>query len=306
MTTQYKRQAKLLIGAGTSLIDLSEMAIEFEVQAPNVETPKTAYIRVYNLSPDTAKRVTTEGAQVILSAGYEGNFGTIFNGQLIQARIGRENGTDTYLDLTAAVGDYTYNHGFLNFTVSAGSDVTGRLGMIANAVGLKTGVIQAPPDAPKLPRGQVFFGLARDHLRTQCATIGADWCINDNGELDVISRGSYKPGDVPVITAATGMIGVPEQTEIGIKVRCLLNPNLQQNMLVQLDNASIKQFRFSTNIYDQVKAALVAPVSADGLYKVLFVNHVGKTRGNDWYTDLVCYSKLTGSRGQLEYMPVSF
>ena len=305
MTTQYKRQAKLLIGAGTSLIDLSEMAIEFEVQAPNVETPKTAYIRVYNLSPDTAKRVTTEGAQVILSAGYEGNFGTIFNGQLIQARIGRENGTDTYLDLTAAVGDYTYNHGFLNFTVSAGSDVTGRLGMIANAVGLKTGVIQAPPDAPKLPRGQVFFGLARDHLRTQCATIGADWCINDNGELDVIASGSYKPGDIPVINAGSGLIGVPEQTEIGVMVRCLLNPNLQQNMLIQLDNAQIQQYGYSTNFFSQAGAAFVPSLSADGKYKVLVVNHVGQTRGNDWYTDLICYSNIV-NEGQLQYLPKVF
>jgi len=305
MTTQYGRQAQLLIGAGSSLIDLSQMEMEFQVQGVMLETPMTAMIRVYNLKPDTARRVTSEGAQVVLSAGYEGNFNTIFNGQLIQARIGRENGTDTYLDITAAVGDYAYNHGFLNMTVSAGTDIIGRLGQVAGAIGLPVGTIQAPPSGTALPRGQVFFGLARDHLRAMCASIGADWCINGNGELDVIASGSYKPGDIPVINASTGLIGVPEQTEIGVMVRCLLNPNLQQNMVVQLDNAQIQQYGYSSNLNAQASAAFVPPLSADGRYKILVVNHVGQTRGNDWYTDLICYSKIVNP-GQLQFLPKVF
>ncbi len=305
MTTQFGRQAQLLIGAGTSLIDLSQMEIEFQVQGFMLSTPKTATIRIYNLTPDTARRVTSEGAQVILSAGYAGNFNTIFNGQLIQARMGRENGTDTYLDITAATGDYVYNHGFLNLTISSGPDIIGRLGQIANAVGLKVGTIQAPQSGTALPRGQVFFGLARDHLHALCASIGADWCINDNGELDVIASGSYKPGDIPVINAASGLIGVPEQTEIGVMVRCLLNPNLQQNMLIQLDNAAIQQYSYSTNFFSQAGAAFVPSLSADGKYKVLVVNHVGQTRGNDWYTDLICYSNIV-NEGQLQYLPKVF
>ena len=144
MTTQFNRKVSLLIGAGSSQIDLSEMEIVFQVQAFTLETPATAFIRVFNLSSDTARRVTVEGAQVTLAAGYAGNFNTIFNGQLIQARIGRENGTDTYLDLTASVGDYVYNHGFVNMTMVAGSTVIGRLGQIASAVGVKLGTVQTP------------------------------------------------------------------------------------------------------------------------------------------------------------------
>jgi hypothetical protein len=305
MTTQYGRQAQLLIGAGSSLIDLSQMEMEFQVQAWSMETPKTAMIRVYNLKPDTARRVTSEGAQVVLSAGYEGNFNTIFNGQLIQARIGRENGTDTYLDITAAVGDYVYNHGTLNLTVAAGVGVIGRLGMIANAVGLTLGTVQAPANDAGLPRGRVYFGLARDHLRKECASIGAHWCITDEGKLDVIASGSYKPGDIPVINASTGLIGVPEQTEIGVMVRCLLNPNLQQNMVVQLDNAQIQQMAYPIGYFAEKDAAFIPDLSANGLYKILYVNHVGQTRGNDWYTDLICYSKIVNP-GQLQFLPKVF
>lgn len=189
----------------------------------------------------------------------------------------------------------------LNFSVAAGTDVIGRLGQIATAVGVKLGTVQAPPNGAKLSRGAVFFGLARDHLREQCSTIGANWSIND-GQIDVVAEGGYKPGDIPVITSATGMIGVPEQTEIGISVRCLLNPNLKQNMRVQLDNASIQQYQMQTNLDAQAQAGFVPSLSADGIYKVLYVNHHGDTRGQDWYSDFVAYSQLL-NQDQLVYMP---
>lgn len=307
MTQQFLRKASLVIGAGSKALDLSNMHFVFQVEASSIETPKVAYVRVYNLSSSTAKAVTNEGAQLILSAGYAGNFGTIFSGQITQARIGRENGTDTYLDITAAVGDKAYNFGHINLAMAAGSDVIGRLGQIANAVGLKLGTVHAPPNPPKLARGVSYCGLARDFIRKEAASIGANWCITDWGTIDVINTGGYKPGDIPVITSETGMIGVPEQTEIGISVRCLLNPNLQQNMRVQLDNRSIQQYAYSPAYNSPDQLQNVPSLSADGIYKVLYVNHFGDTRGNDWYSDFVAYSNLVaGPNGeqQLTYNPI--
>lgn len=301
MTQQYIRKASLRIGAGSQTLDLSELQFTFDVQAWVIETPRTAFIRVFNLSKSTARTVTKEGTQLILSAGYDGNFNTIFNGQITQARIGRENGTDTYLDITASDGDFIYNQGIVNFSVAAGSDVIGRLGQIATASNFKLGTIQAPANGAKLARGATYFGMARDHLRSEASTIGANWTISD-GHLDVIADAGYKDGDIPVINSGTGMIGVPEQTEIGISVRCLLNPALKQNMRVQLDNASIRQYQMQADIYGQAYAPFIPAISADGIYKVLFVNHHGDTRGQDWYTDFVAYSKLL-NEGQLPYAP---
>lgn len=304
MTQQYLRKASLVIGTGSQALDVSALHFVFDVQAATVDNfmPKAAYVRIYNLSRETARTITTEGTQLILSAGYAENFNTIFNGQITQARIGRENGTDTYLDITATDGDQFFNYTMVSMSVAAGTDVIGRIGQIANAAGMQLGTVQAPTGGAKLARGAVFFGLPRDHLRNECSTIGANWCV-ENGKLDVIAEGGYKSGDVPVITAATGMIGVPEQTEIGIAVRCLLNPHLQQNMRVQLDNASIQQYAIQPNLSAQVQAALVPSIAADGIYKVLFVNHHGDTRGQDWYTDFVAYSNIVPNDAQLNYFP---
>lgn len=303
MTRQYIRKASLIIGAGSDALDLSNMQFTFHVQAAVIGTPKTAFIRVFNLKGDTARRVTQEGELVILSAGYGGNFNTIFQGEITQARIGRENGTDTYLDITAADGDQIYNFAVVCFSVKAGSDVIGRLRMLAKASDLPEGTIQAPENGAKLSRGAVYFGMARDRLRQECASIGTNWCIND-GKLDVIAEGGYKSGEVPVITAASGLVGVPEQTDLGVSFKCLLNPNLQKDILVQIDNSLIRQFGYTTSNLEIAKQlGAVPPLDADGFYKILYVNHYGDTRGNDWYSDVVAYSKITSNGQQLIFMP---
>ncbi|WP_151898915.1 phage protein [Nitrosospira lacus] len=302
MTQQYIRKASLIIGAGSDALDLSKMQFTFNVQAAVISTPTTAFIRVFNLSGKTARRVTEEGELIILSAGYGGNFNTIFQGQITQARIGRENGTDTYLDITAADGDQIYNFAVVNFSVAAGSNAIGRLRMLATAAGMPEGTIQAPENGPKLSRGVVYFGLVRDCLRQECASIGTNWSIND-GKLDVIAEGGYKEGEIPVITSATGMIGVPEQNGLGISFKCLLNPHLRKDERVQIDNALIRQFGYTTSNLEIAKQfASIPTLTTDGIYKILYVNHYGDTRGNDWYSDVVASSDIK-NKAQLQFMP---
>ena len=302
MSQQFIRKFGIVIGEGSKLLDVSQLRCVFNVEASTLHAPTTAYLRVYNLSDATAMDALNLGTKLYISAGYRENFAQIFAGEITQAWKGRENGTDTFVDITAADSDHLYNFGFVNLTVAAGTDVIGRIGQIAGAVGLKFGTIQAPPGAAKLARGRAYFGLARDHLTEEAASINAEWCI-ENGQLDVVNVGGYKPGDIPVITAATGMIGVPEQTELGISVRCLLNPFIKRNMRVQLDNKSIQQYAIQPNVSAPVQAALVPTIATDGIYKVLYVNHNGDTRGQDWYSDFVAYSKIVPNSGQLDYMP---
>ena len=293
MAQQYLRKASLVVelagnGADT-LLDLSKLQFTFQTQAWTLATPKAIQLRIYNLNDKTAKSVTEAGAKIFLSAGYEGNNGSIFEGEIVQVRTGRENGTDTYLDITAVDGDGIYNYSLVNITVAAGTDVIGRVGAIAKAAGISTGTVAVQTNGEKLHRGRTYFGLAREHLSSLCGTIGANWTIN-NGKLDVIGQNAYKEGDIPLLTTATGMIGVPEQMELGISVRVLLNPHIEINKQVQIDNKSIQQYQYGIDKESQSRIMLQPPTSADGKYKVLYVTHTGDTRGNDWFTDLVCYA----------------
>ncbi len=303
MAKQWIRKAILVINTNSGKLDVSELQFGFETEARTIETPKTLQLRLYNPAPNTIKRIIDEGSQIFLSAGYEGSFGSIFQGTIIQVRSGRENGTDTYLDISASDGDREYNNSFVSVTVAAGSTAIGRLKSIVTSG--KLTLNQIPPDqdgAPKLPRGRVYFGLARDHLRPLAATIGADWSITD-GQIDVIAQNAYRKGDVPLLTYETGMIGVPTQTLEGIAVKVLLNPSIKQGIEVKIDNASIQQYQAELGLGGEIFNAYIPPISSNGSYKVLYCRHYGDTRGQEWYTDLVGYDGHITNDAQAKYMP---
>jgi hypothetical protein len=96
--------------------------IHFTVRRGDISTPNSADIRIYNLNPDTANAIgTREFKRVTLKAGYPGNFGLIFSGEIKQVRIGRESATDTFVDISAADGDSAYNYSAMALTLAAGS-----------------------------------------------------------------------------------------------------------------------------------------------------------------------------------------
>ncbi|MBU9534734.1 hypothetical protein KTE49_30340, partial [Burkholderia multivorans] len=122
---QFVRKVSLIIGFDSGeALDLSELRIVFRVQRGDLQTPNSARIRVYNVSATTARRAQKEFTRVVLQAGYEGNYGIIFDGQIKQVRRGRESQTDTFLDITAADGDSAYNFAVVNTTLAAGSVAT--------------------------------------------------------------------------------------------------------------------------------------------------------------------------------------
>lgn len=292
---QYLRKASLVVGDDEDAIDLSELRFRFAIRRGDIQTPNTADIRVYNLAPNTSQRVQKEFARVVLQAGYDGNFGLIFDGTIKQVRRGRETPTDTYLDITAADGDRAYNFSVSAISLAAGQTAPKSVaehiikGMAVH--GCQQGYIpDTLPDHP-LPRGKVIYGMSRDALRRLAENTDTTWSIQD-GKVDFIPLTGAKPSaDIPDITSATGMIGLPEQTQNGIRVRTLLNPNFKIGQIVKIDNESIQRMRFGLVGDNQVQErfnAMAAKTDDDGFYYVMLAEHSGDTRGNDWYTNIVC------------------
>lgn len=293
---QYLRRANLIVSNQDIGIDLSEMHFKFRVSAADVQSPNNAFIRVYNLAEDTVKKVIGEYDTVTLQAGYENStYGIIFTGTIKQFKRGRENATDSYLDILAADGDIGYNFGIVNQTISKENNTPqNQLNIAAKAMGVDIGFLGAEIGGIKPnPRGKVAFGLARNMARNVANTVSSTWSIQD-GRINVIPLTGYLPGEAVVLSSLTGVIGIPEQTDEGIKVRCLLNPKIIVGGLVQIDNSSINQI-----IQQNPNAApipfnqrtgiqFLAKTSSDGFYRVYVVEHEGDTRGQQWYSDLIC------------------
>lgn len=303
---QWGRKSSLLVAGSDDAIDLSDMHFRFRVSNADQESPNTAVIRVYNLSPDTVRRITgrtpVEFTRVILQAGYAGtSVGVLFDGTIKQFRKGRENATDTFLDILAAAGDIEYNFGVCNSTLAAGSTPNQRVTAIASQMGL--GVVDPSVyTGGILPRGKVLWGMGRALMRCQANTRGATWSIQD-GKAQLTPLDGYLPGEAVVLSAASGLIGIPEQTEQGVRARCLLNPKLRIGGLVKIDNASITQisqadlkasgFPVSGLPVGQVPfdryagLQLPADIAADGIYRLYVAEFEGDTRGVPWYADII-------------------
>lgn len=286
---QYLRACKLIVAtAGGSGLDLSGLHIKFSIKKADAQTPNTAEIRVYNVAETTVARIRKEFSRVVLQAGYEANLGVIFDGNIKQARFGRENGTDTYIDIAAGDGDDAYNYAVVNTTLAAGASQRDQINAAASPMserGVKPGYIGETGET-KLARGKVMYGMARDYMRQSAEASDTTWSIQD-GKLQFVPNTGVLPNQAVVLNSKTGLVGQPEQTNDGIKARCLLNPMLKIGGKVQINEKDVAQAKLADTSKD-AQANKPADIAADGFYRLLVVEHSGDTRGNDWYSDLIC------------------
>ncbi|WP_394025301.1 phage protein [Xanthobacter flavus] len=295
MTRQWIRQCRLMIGNGSEAVDVSDLRIRFNVQRATTPTPEQADIIITNLSNATANRIVSdEYKNVVLQAGYDGNFDTIFEGEIVQRRgPGRESPTDTYVNLLVKGGQLAVSYGVVNKTLAAGHTIRDQVDACLEALkpyGIVAGHI-SDLGSTKMPRGRAMFGMVRNQLRSICNAVGATWWI-EGKKLNILSNKENMPGDAIVINSGTGMIGMPVQTIDGVEVRCLLNPRINLGSVLKIDEASIQRAKYSLDNVDSYlidqKPLYDSNIASDGLYQVKFMSHSGDTRGTDWYTDSIC------------------
>jgi hypothetical protein len=292
------------------ILTFSDFRIRFYVRNADQETPDNCEIRIYNLkretieqmiggySSDTKTYKRGEFTDVALNAGYQnGNYGNVFRGSIRQYRVGRENNLDSYIDILASDGAYLYN-------ITVDTSVEGRktigdlLNKIAESVNqeVELGSFKSDGLHTVIPRGVVLFGMVRAKYRNIAATVNASWTIQDRKIVFIDTLG-YTDADIININATTGLIGVPEQTQEGIRLKCLLNSEIKIGNRVRLNNKEITQFMEANPdsgaalIYNKIAGLYNnPPIDADGLYRAFVVEHEGDTRGQNWYTHLVCLS----------------
>lgn len=293
-TSQFGRDISCVVAAATGNgLEFKDFRVVFNVHRGDFQTPNTCDIRIYNLSDQTANLIAQkEYTNISLKAGYVGNTGLIFKGDIKQFRKGRENALDSYVDITAADGDEAYNFAPISVSLKAGTPASGIASALANAMAAK-GVTQGY--TPNFPagngaiRGRVLYGMTRDEIRDFAWANGCSWSIQD-GQFVLIPLTSYIPGNVPLISAQSGLVGVPEQTQSGIHLKVLLNPNIRVGQTIKLDGTvNLLRYGLDTDaVTGNLRLQNAIKTNAQGLYYVMVANHSGDTRGTPWYTDLTC------------------
>lgn len=274
------------------------LRVRFEVHQAVRGTPPYAVIMLSNVNTETKNAFQKEYKKVSLSAGYReqgSNPPVLFSGNIIQARIFREDVTDTVLQVVATGHEKeARNYAVVNKALASGHTMDDRVQVAVAAfkeLGVQAGSI-ASLGTYKFPRNFVAHGMAHDLLREICNATQADWWLNDN-KLHIAKARETIPGNTTVLNANTGLVGIPEQTIEGVQFNCLLNSAIVPGARVKIDNRSITQAQFSPAYGGETTNRLYLDpntlgLSADGVYKVLKVQHSGDTRGNDYITHGWC------------------
>jgi hypothetical protein len=310
----FNRKCVLQItSAAGETLDLSEFRIVFSIEAADIDHPNTAVIRVYNLKPETMNKILLEFTTVTLQAGYQnGPSAAIFAGSIKQFRKGKETATRTYLDLLCSDADVFYNQGFVSTSLAKGNTpqqviaaavAAGNKAISNVSNGEKSVVVRDDFDTLKTgianPRSKVLFGAARDTINTLASTLNVSWSIQQ-GVLQLIPVNKYLPGPPIQMSTQTGVVGIPEATNEGLKIQCLINPLLQVGGTIQLNADLINTFIGSSiNLAQGGSAGVsfrsrgkdidyVAKTTFDGVYRIYVIEYEGDTRGQKWYANLTC------------------
>jgi len=318
-------------------ISLSDFKVTFRIEWTDTRWPRVAMVKIYNLSKDTCSRILAkEFAKIKIIAGYDGmpaavgssqvgvateidpsqvgqtngtNFGEIFSGEIRFTVTGRDNPTDTWVLIQAIDGHQAFMNASVTTTLAAGytvADVHAAAMDSFNPFGVTKGITGDTP-ATVFPRGRVLYQSTRDVMDNVAVQCDATWQLVD-GQAQMVPTDKYVQEAI-VLNSDTGLIGMPQQTMgAGVNLRCLINPNIRLNGLVQIDQASVYRASLSA---DEVKALpgrareenvngnlsvngtlqQPASIAADGLYIVKSIDYNGDTRGQPWYMDMMCFAR---------------
>lgn len=258
-----------------------------------------------------------QGDAVAISAGYkytnsstpfDPDRNVVYQGRVLQAIWTRDNVVDWKLRLRCTVGLMENTINFVNFPWVKGASALDTLNAVCAKAKL-TPTIDSDTadllDSTVYSRGYAIFGrpyeVIDDIIKTaqiagaKQGLVPTAW-VGPNGlnvrsfessDLDQEPDHIFAPRPDPTASSGTTqgpvkqtVIGTPEQTWDGIRVRVLLDASVKIGDRMQLIGALVALAPLTPG------QGYPAIPSRNGMYVVAGVRHVGDSRGNPWYTEI--------------------
>lgn len=278
---------------------LSQLQIKATVEQSEKtqgSNPTSNSIEIYNLSKQTRDKIAKKNSLVVLSAGYEGNTRQVFTGQVSRPNIYRQ-GTDVITKLYCEDGyspirSVRYSKSFPKDTLYSDifEDIISQF--VSNGVARASeGIIltraSKTPNKNNIPselrteRSWSHSGFLFEGLDKLCKQFDYKWQIIFN-RLYVYPRDDSEMSGT-VTLDQDGIVSIRENEEstekvssddtpAGIKVKTLLNGDVNTAKLLILENTS-----GDVNFNEYA-----------GTYRVVSVRHDLDYEGQSWYTTIEC------------------
>jgi len=291
----YGRRYRILVSNSSGIaLDVSDLHCTFDIQYVVNQQPPFSTVVIYNLNPATENFLLNYGDKIVVEAGYEGSqYGVIFEGDVVEPIRDKPDNVTYRLTINALTSNLQLNQAFANFTVARGQSARSLVQNLASNASVPSPIGEISPSlsTAKLPRGKVVFGLTRDFLRQIAQGNNAAYSMHD-GRINLIHASDPPKGEIIDLTPQSGLIGQPVQNELGVSFKCLLNPAMKINTLVHIDNSLVQAQTYQIG-------SVPRPLDAAGIYRVVGVEFIGDTRGDDWYCSCTTVSQAGGIPGMI-------
>lgn len=275
---QYLRKWSLIIN-GQPFIDGRDghqLRCVFDIDVFPQNTLTLADIQLYNLSKSTAIQ---QRSDVILSAGYENSFDTIFIGTVTNI-FKERRGPDLVLRLLCRSG-IASQRGLMNGSYMPGARITDVLIDAARSWPL---YLELDPsqfdDSEIFPSGYTPDSDIPTTLNELARMFRFEW-VQDRGSLVITRPNKGRSTTVFDINQFSGMVGMPEVNRgvqgLGVTVTSRINPYIRATSRINV------QSEFSTyQTGNLLITEMAGDVSANGEYNVLRLRYAGDSHGEAW------------------------
>lgn len=292
---QFQRYARVVVGESRKQgREWDGLRVTFDIDKTSASEPNTARISIYNLNEDSRRYLETEKDLIVaLDVGYDGLANEtpiesqLYIGDIDRVSVRRE-GPDIVTTIEAGEGEKAIflarldkSYAPMTPMVSVVKDLAGEIGYSLGATAL-----QAMTSLAKnfFRGGHVASGGAAAQMDALLDAEGLEWHI-EGGELVIISPTGARLEPAIILTAKSGLIGVPS-------IGKMTNPKKKTDGLVPksivefqaLINPDIKPGRLVTLLPAEADAGPFQSLpKAYGTFRVRRATYTGDTHGGPWF-----------------------
>ena len=252
----FDRQYRLAAGqAGSMGFEIGETSkaqpvplhVNFSLQKSDLETQNTGRVTVWNLNPSQLAVLNEKDCVVSLRAGYGSQLPLIFAGIVSYVCTSIDSADrkteieviDNLVEVRDTYVTVSYN-GTVNWQTIF-DDVASQMGVAIS--------YSYNAEFVDVSNGFSFVGMARDILSKGCKCCGLSWSLQ-NGVLQVKKTGDVMSKEVYVLSAETGLLGIParvviehdeatNKNKIGWDVEFFLNGAINIDDYVKLESKAV-------------------------------------------------------------------
>ena len=287
-------------GAGKNTVKLSGLRVVATVNKATYPSSDSAHIRVYGVQPSIINQISTLGINptrarqnnyIQIEAGDDTNgMALVYGGSIQNAWQALDDAPETSLNIEGlgAVIDALKPAQPISFPGSA--DVATVMSGIAARMGrpFENSGVQVKISNPYLS------GTLKDQAYALARAANVQIYLDStvpNGALAIWPQGKTRDGMIPLISAASGLVGYPQYRDTAMEFKCIFNPNIRIGGQVEI-RTSVGESSQNRTARETTAAGQDKNIGGpNGIWYVtgpVTYDLASEIPGGPWFTDTTC------------------